>query len=243
MRRRSRADLQGQWKTDPRTSASIYTTARNAVWPWADPGVRGQRDRLRDHTRLAARRKQHALPRRAARRRATCRRSVRRNAADLIRQAFERYNRTGTPIDPGLLLILDEAANTPLPTAAQWSATITGAGIAVGDGVAIERPDRPGIRPGRRQPADQPPHEAAVPKRHKRPRHDRLLREASSATNTSAATSMNPRGYRTGTGRHRDRSPSTAVPFLAPNVLRQVKVGDALLIHGALPPAWIRARR
>jgi type IV secretion system protein VirD4 len=31
--------LQGQWKTDPRTSASIYTTARNAVWPWADPGV------------------------------------------------------------------------------------------------------------------------------------------------------------------------------------------------------------
>jgi len=39
------------------------------------------------------------------------------------------------------------------------------------------------------------------------------------------------------------RSPSTAVPFLPASALRQVQVGDALLVHGHLPPAWIRARR
>jgi hypothetical protein len=46
-----------------------------------------------------------------------------------------------------------------------------------------------------------------------------------------------------GADRHRDRCLATTVPFLAPNVLRQVKVGDALLVHGALPPAWIKAPR
>jgi hypothetical protein len=51
-------------------------------------------------------------------------------------------------------------------------------------------------------------------------------------------------GHRSaGADRYRDRSPATTVPFLAPNVLRQVKVGDALLVHGALPPAWIKAGR
>jgi type IV secretion system protein VirD4 len=39
------------------------------------------------------------------------------------------------------------------------------------------------------------------------------------------------------------RSPSTAVPYLTPSTLRRVKVGDAILVHGALPPAWIRAVR
>jgi type IV secretion system protein VirD4 len=48
---------------------------------------------------------------------------------DLITQAFERYNRSGDPIDPRLLVLLDEAANTPLPKLPQWSSTVTGAGM------------------------------------------------------------------------------------------------------------------
>ena len=36
--------LHGQWGTDPRTSSSIYTTARNAVWPWTDPGLAASAD-------------------------------------------------------------------------------------------------------------------------------------------------------------------------------------------------------
>ena len=31
--------LHGQWSSDPRTTSSVYATARNAVWPWADPAI------------------------------------------------------------------------------------------------------------------------------------------------------------------------------------------------------------
>ena len=48
---------------------------------------------------------------------------------DLIGQAFARSNRHGTAIDPRLLVVLDEAANTPLPKLPQWAATVAGAGI------------------------------------------------------------------------------------------------------------------
>ena len=36
--------LQGQWSTDPRTTSSVYATARNAVWPWTDPGLAASAD-------------------------------------------------------------------------------------------------------------------------------------------------------------------------------------------------------
>ena len=38
------------------------------------------------------------------------------------------------------------------------------------------------------------------------------------------------------------RTPSTAVALLTPSVLRQMPVGDAVLLHGELPPAWVRSR-
>jgi len=59
--------LHGQWSTDPRTTSSVYATARNAVWPWTEPGPGRKRRRLRDHTRLAVLRLEHAVPLRATR--------------------------------------------------------------------------------------------------------------------------------------------------------------------------------
>ena len=38
------------------------------------------------------------------------------------------------------------------------------------------------------------------------------------------------------------RSPATALPYLPASTLRRAAVGDALLVHGNLPPAWIRGR-
>jgi type IV secretion system protein VirD4 len=39
------------------------------------------------------------------------------------------------------------------------------------------------------------------------------------------------------------RSPATVLPYLPASTLRRAAVGEALLIHGHLPPAWIwRAR-
>lgn len=38
------------------------------------------------------------------------------------------------------------------------------------------------------------------------------------------------------------RSPSTSVPFLPASVLRRMRVGDALLLHGELSVVWIQGR-
>jgi type IV secretion system protein VirD4 len=38
------------------------------------------------------------------------------------------------------------------------------------------------------------------------------------------------------------RAPAAAIPFLPASVLRRAQVGDLIVVHGNLPPAWIRAR-
>ena len=165
--------LHGQWPTDPRTTSSVYATAHNAVWPWTDPGLAASADGceitlewlcsglttlylcapLGDESRVGV---------------------VFAALLDLIAQAFERYNRQGAPVDPRLLVVLDEAANTPLPKLPQWAATITGAGIQLVHGVAVEGPARPGLREGCRQRPDEPPHEAHLPERPQRPVDNRV---------------------------------------------------------------------
>jgi hypothetical protein len=39
------------------------------------------------------------------------------------------------------------------------------------------------------------------------------------------------------------RSPGAALAFLPVSTLRRVAVGEALLVHGHLPPVWLRNRR
>jgi type IV secretion system protein VirD4 len=233
--------LQGQWKTDPRTSASIYTTARNAVWPWADPGVEASAmgcEITLDWLLAGSNTLYLVAPLGDEHRVGAVFAAL---LADLVRQAFDRYNRTGAAINPGLLLILDEAANTPLPLLPQWSATITGAGVQL---VTVWQS------------------KGQIDRSYGRDADNLLTNHRSkllypSATSDLATidyfrnligdehirSDLDERGGRAGVDRHRDRSPATTVPFLAPNVLRQVKVGDALLVHGALPPAWIKARK
>ncbi len=166
--------LHGQWGTDPRTSSSIYTTARNAIWPWTDPGLAASADGcditldwltsggntlylsapLGDEGRLGV--------------------VFSVLLQDLIGQAFVRANRGGTSTDRRLLVLLDEAANTPLPKLPQWAATVAGARHPARHRVAVEGPARPGVRQGRRQRPREPPHQAHLPQRPQRPRHDRL---------------------------------------------------------------------
>lgn len=43
-------------------------------------------------------------------------------------------------------------------------------------------------------------------------------------------------------GHQTGRSPGTALPYLPSSTLRRAAVGDALLVHGHLPPVWLRSR-
>ena len=163
--------LHGQWSTDPRTTSSVYATARNAVWPWADPAIAATADGcditldwlladantlylsapLGDETRIGI---VFAVL-----------------LHDLITQAFDRYNRTGEVLDPRLLVLLDEAANTPLPEAPAVVIDRHRRRHPARHRLAVEGPARHHLRQGRRHRPHEPPLEAHLPERHHRPRH------------------------------------------------------------------------
>ncbi|CAN5645679.1 hypothetical protein BH10ACT3_BH10ACT3_00230 [soil metagenome] len=232
--------LHGQCSTDPRTSSSIYTTARNAVWPWTDPGLAASAEGceimldwlcsgsntlylcapLGDESRVGV--------------------VFAALLHDLIAQAFEKYNRAGTPIDPRLLVVLDEAANTPLPKLPQWAATITGAGIQL---VTVWQ-SKAQLDQAYGKNADN-----VLTNHRTKLIFPSGLSDLSTIEYISALvgdehvrSELNERRGSSGDGRRPDRSPSTAVPYLSPSTLRRVRVGDALLLHGSSPVAWLSAQ-
>ena len=237
-----RGMLTGQWSADPKTSASIYTTARNAIWPWTDPGVEASAasceitlDWLLSGNNtlylVAPLGDEHRVGRVF---------SV--MMQDLIDQAFEQANRMGKPIDPGLLVVLDEAANTPLPTLPEWAATVTGAGVQLvtvwQSKGQIDRQygkDADNLLTNHRTKLLYP---SGLSDLATIDYFEKLV------GNEHVRSDLDDPGGRPGSFDSRSmRASSTAVPFLTPAVLRQMNVGDAVLIHGALRPIWIRADR
>lgn len=158
---------------------------------------------------------------------------------DLITQAFDRYNRTGEPLDPRLLILLDEAANTPLPKLPQWSSTITGAGmqlVTVWQSKAqldqIYSRDADNVLTNHRTKLFYPSGLSDMA----------TIEYISNLVGTEHVRSdLDETGWKRAGERLPSRSPSTAVALLTPSVLRQMPVGDALLLHGDLPPAWVRS--
>jgi type IV secretion system protein VirD4 len=230
--------LHGQWKTDSRTTSSVYATARNAVWPWADPDVAASAEGcditldwllegrntlylcapLGDETRIGA--------------------VFAALLHDLVTQAFDRYNRVGDPLEPRLLVLLDEAANTPLPKLPQWASTVTGAGVQLvtvwqskaqleqiygrdADNVLTNHRTKLVYPSGLSDMATFEYVSALVGKEHVR-------------------SDLDEQSWNRAAERPPARTPATAVPFVSASILRQMEVGDALLLHGELPPAWIR---
>ena len=238
--REVRGWLTGQWNADPKTSASIYTTARGAIWPWTDSGVQRSAvncditlDWLLDGNNTL-----YLIAPLGGERRVGQVFSV--MMQDLIAEAFERGNRHG-PADPSLLVVLDEAANTALPTLPEWAATVTGIGIQLvtvwqskGQIDRVYGKDADNLLTNHRTKLLYP---SGISDLATLDYFEKLIGNEHIRSDLD-----NPRGIYGPTDRNRAHTPSTAVPFLTPAILRQMRVGDALLIHGALPPAWIKAR-
>jgi type IV secretion system protein VirD4 len=230
--------LHGQWSTDSRTSSSIYTTARNAVWPWTDPGVAASAEGcdLTLDWLIAGNNTLYLCAPLGDETRVGVVFSVLLH--DLISQAFERYNRRGARLDPWLLVLLDEAANTPLPKLPQWSATIAGAGMQL---VTVWQ-SRAQIDRAYGKDAD-----TVLTNHRSKLVYPSGLSDLATIDYISTLVGNEhvrsdldePRGWLT-SERQPIRSPSTAAPFLEPSVLRQMRVGDALLVHGQIAPTWLR---
>jgi type IV secretion system protein VirD4 len=231
--------LHGQWSSDPRTTSSVYATARNSVWPWADPAIADSAEDcqltldwllggtntlylvapLGDDTRIGL--------------------VFAAVLHDLISDAFTAYNRRGESLNPRLLIVCDEAANTPLPKLPQWAATVSGAGIQL---VTVWQS------------------RAQLDTTYGREADSVLTNHRSKLFYPSGLTDTTTTDYLSmlagtehvradlappqlpGVGPDADRSNvATAVPFASAVVLRQLGAGDAVLVHGHLPPAWISA--
>ena len=231
--------LRGLWEMDPRTSSSLYATARTAIWPWADPGVAAlstcsQIDLgwllagentlyvcapLEDQDRLAP--------------------VLGGLIGDLVNQGFERAIRQRLPLDPTLLVVLDEAANTPLRKLPEWASTVAGIGIQL---VTVwQSKSQLDFIYGRQAETILTNHLTKL-----------FFAGMSDPAGLDYATRLLGHEHVPGVlddrlGRYADhgyqRPAPAQVPLAPANVLRQMVPGEALLLHGTLPPAHITVCR
>ncbi len=151
---------------------------------------------------------------------------------DLVNQAFERASRSRGAIDPTLLIVLDEAANTPQRQLPEWASTLAGIGVQL---VTIwQSKSQIDAIYGRQADTILTNHVTKV-----------FFAGMSDASGLDYVTRLlgqehvpamlQPTGG--------VDVPPTQVPLAPANVLRQIKPGHALLVHGSLPPAHVRALR
>ena len=228
--------LHGQWNTDPRTTSSVYATARNAVWPWADPAIATSAescDLTLDWLLYEANTIYLVAPLGDDRIGLVFAALLH----DLISDAFTAYNRQGAPLDPRLLVVCDEAANTPLPKLPQWAATVSGAGIQL----ATVWQSRAQLDETYGRQAD-----SVLTNHRSKLFYPSGLTDTSTTDYLSVLSGTEHVRADLATGQPFSSPPgqdrghvATAVPFAPADVLRRLQVGDAYLVHGHLPPTWI----
>lgn len=226
--------LEGLWRNDHRTVSSVYATARTMVWPWVDPKVAKVTSSCTinlDWLLAGSNTLYVCMP---LNKEDGLRPVLGGVLNDLIGQAFERHVRTNKPLDPPLLLVIDEAATLCPDRLPAWSATLAGVGIqlvttwqSVGQIEAAYGRHSEGILTnhvtkvfyaGMSDPAGLD-------------YASRLLGEE----HLPAALSQQGRP-------DWERSSVATVPVVPAAALRQMRPGDALLVHGTLPPAHVRLR-
>lgn len=144
---------------------------------------------------------------------------------------------TGHPLDPPLLLVVDEAGNTPLRSLPEYASTLGGIGVllvTVWQSVAqIE------AAYGRQADTILTNH---LTKLFYAGLSDgaslRYVAQVLGDAEVETVTQSTPDRL----GRGSLQWSTSRVPLAPPHALRQMRPGDALLLHGTLPPAHVRTR-
>jgi type IV secretion system protein VirD4 len=231
---------------DERTRGSVYATAQTILVAYSDPGVLASARTAQLRGRYVLDGGSHTAylcaPAHEQRRLQPLFATL---VHEIVAHAYERSAQTGKPLDPPLLLVLDECANiAPLRELAALAATGAGQGIQLvsvfqdmAQISAVYGPDRtPTIVSNHRAKvilsgiADTPTL-----------RYVAQLLGAREVRRT--ATNVDPDG-------RRSTSESIAYRELAPeNLLREMSPGEGILVYGHLPPArialrpWFKERR
>jgi type IV secretion system protein VirD4 len=230
--------MNATWNRDERQRSSIYTTAETLLEAYGDPGVLA-------HSRKAEISAAQLLNGRAntlylsasVREQRRLRPVFVTLIQEIVEEAYARASVTGAPLRPGLLLVLDEAANiAPLPDLDVLAATGAGQGVqllTIFQDLA-QAQDRWG-----RERADTIVNNhrakiigAGVSDARTLETVGRLLGDQQVPQESSTA----------GDGRASTTRSTSWRALAPPNVLRESEVGSAVLIYGTLPPARIRLR-
>lgn len=221
----------GLWRKEQRSVSPVYSTAANIIWPWVDSGIAASAAScdinlewlrsgpntlyvvapLIDHDRSSG--------------------VLGGLINDLVGQINE-HNLRGTPIEPEILLLLDEAGNMRLDDLPVWASTLAGMGVQL---VTIWQ-------------------SIAQIKAKYGPRTDVLLTNFLTKIWFPGMSDIDGLNYvqdisgeehlpnhLTRYQRNDDRPSFTALPLVQRKALREMPTGKALLQHGSLPPAIIDA--
>lgn len=225
--------LQGIWNMDTRMASSYYVSARLAVQPWADPIVESSAicnqidlDWLTsgDNTLYIV---APAIDQ------AIIAPALGGLIGDLVTQLMDRVDLQQRPLDRELLLVLDEAANTPITQLPQWSSLLTGYGLQL---VTIwQAKSQIDAIYGKAGDALLTNHRSKI-----------FYGGMTDITTIDYLTRLLGHEHQPGIMQHagtvdpRTINP-TQVALAPPNVLRGIGVGEALLLHGSLPPIHLTA--
>ena len=233
---RAAVALEGVWSQDPKIASSIYVTATTLVEPWLNPAVaRSAQGRSVDLDWLLSGDNSlyvTAAPQ-DAKRLSTVYGGI---INDLIEQAFAHAMAHG-PIDPPLLVVIDEAANMPLARLPEFASLVAGLGIQLvtvwqslaqvktlygeaTDTVITNHLTKvvfPGI-------SDSSTLEYL----------SKLAGEEDVRTNVQSSDKM---AIFNGSV----QTQGTRLAVAPTNVIRTMRKGESMLIHGALPPAHVAA--
>jgi type IV secretion system protein VirD4 len=225
------------WEMEERTRSSVYATAQTVTWPWADPGVaaasRGTGLDL-DWLLSDANTLYLCAPIEDQRRLAPAFGGL---LNDLIAQAYRRVAQTGRAIDPPVLVVLDEAGNTPLRSLPEYASTLAGLGVLL---VTIwQSIAQLEVAHGRQADTILTNHLSKV--FYAGLSDPASLRYASLVLGDEEVETRS-RSMAGDAGRGSLQLATTRVSLAPAHVLRQMRPGHALLVHGTLPPAHIRTR-
>jgi type IV secretion system protein VirD4 len=228
--------IQAAWVLDDRTRSNVYATVQTLVAPWSDPIVAesAQANSVDLDWLLAGANTLYiCAPQHEQARLAPVFGGL---IGDLIQQAFERAGRENRPLPP-TLVVLDEAANTPARWLPGVASTCAGIGLLLVtiwqsksqiDAAYGRQADSVITNHGTKIIFSGVSDHATLDYAARLLGDEDVLRRSTSLDLVAARRSVSDAVYST-----------RLVPA---HVLRQVRPGEALLIHGTLPPAHLHAR-
>jgi type IV secretion system protein VirD4 len=225
------------WEMESRTRSSVYATCQTVVWPWADPGVAAasRGDGIDLEWLLDGQNTLYLC--------APIEDQKRLSPAfggclnDLVKQIYLRVARTGRPLDPPLLIVIDEAGNTPLRSLPEYASTLAGLGVLL---VTIWQ-SLAQLQASYGRQADTILTNHLTKVFYAGLSDEASLRYVGTVLGDEELESRS-RAWDGRVGHASSQLSPTTRPLAPAHVLRQMHPGDALLVHGTLPPAHLRTR-